>query len=202
MTAPPSLPSLPCLLDLPLPSSSSPSDDSSFYLYNQERSTTPLASGDSGSCCPTNTGILAPILPRLACSYIRMPSDPEANTHDADTHTFDSIFMSAPPSLPSLPCLLDLPSPPSSPQSSTSLLYFSHQMRPAIPPTCADSHSFSPEDISTRTLNFHGLCMLMFSILSDLDVTTPNADSQIFDSSLSPQASTSECLCDSQRMDR
>jgi hypothetical protein len=61
MTVPPSMPRL---LDLPFPPSSSP-------------------------CCPTNTGMLAPILP-LACSYIRTPSDPEAITHDTDAQTFDS----------------------------------------------------------------------------------------------------------------
>jgi hypothetical protein len=66
MTVPPSMPRL---LDLPLPPSSSPSNDSSLYLSNQECSTIPLASGDSGSCCPTNTGILAPILPR-SCMLI------------------------------------------------------------------------------------------------------------------------------------
>jgi hypothetical protein len=33
----------------------------------------------------------------------------------------------------------------------------------------------------------------MFSILSDLDITTPDSNSQILDSSLSPQVSTSEC---------
>jgi hypothetical protein len=119
MTVPPSMPRL---LDIPFPPSSSP-------------------------CCPTNTGMLAPILP-LACSYIRTPSDPEAITHDTDTQTFDSIFMTVPPCLP---CLVDLSSPPSSSQSSsTSPLCLSHQMRPAIPPTCTYSHSFSPEDIGLR----------------------------------------------------
>ena len=34
----------------------------------------------------------------------------------------------------------------------------------------------------------------MFSILLGLDVTTPDTDSQILDSSLLPQASTGECL--------
>ncbi len=52
-------PSMPRLLDLPLPPSSSPSNDSSLYLSNQECSTIPLASVDSGTCCPTNTGMLA-----------------------------------------------------------------------------------------------------------------------------------------------
>jgi hypothetical protein len=61
MTVPPSMPRL---LDLPLPPSSSPSNDSSLYLSHQEYSTIPPASADSGSCCPTNTGMLAPILPR------------------------------------------------------------------------------------------------------------------------------------------
>jgi len=61
MTVPPSMP---CLLDLPLPPSSSPSNDSSLYSNNQECSAIPLASADSGSRCPTDTGMLAPILPR------------------------------------------------------------------------------------------------------------------------------------------
>ena len=55
--------SMPRLLDLPLPPSSSPSNDSSLYLSNQECSALPLASSDSGSC-PTNPGMPAPILPR------------------------------------------------------------------------------------------------------------------------------------------
>jgi chromosome segregation ATPase len=60
MTVPPSMP---CLLDLPLPPSSSPSNDSSLYLSHHEYSTIPFASTNSGSgsCCPTNTGMLAPI---------------------------------------------------------------------------------------------------------------------------------------------
>jgi hypothetical protein len=57
-------PSMPRLLDLPLPPSSSPSDDNSLYLSHHECSTIPLASADPGSCCPTNTGMLVPILPR------------------------------------------------------------------------------------------------------------------------------------------
>jgi hypothetical protein len=56
--------SMSCLLDLPLPPSSSPSNDSSLYLSHQECSTMPLASADSGSCYPTNICMLAPILPR------------------------------------------------------------------------------------------------------------------------------------------
>ena len=56
--------SMPRLLDLPLPPSSSPFNDSSLYLSHHEFSTVPLAAVDSGSCCPTYTGILAPILPR------------------------------------------------------------------------------------------------------------------------------------------
>jgi hypothetical protein len=123
MTVPPSMPRL---LDLPFPPSSSP-------------------------CCPTNTGMLAPILPRscMLILCIQTPSDPEAITHDTDTQTFDSIFMTVPPSEP-FPCLLDLSSPPPSSQSSTSPLCLSHQMRPAVPPTCTYSHSFSPEDIGLR----------------------------------------------------
>ncbi|KAF8502908.1 hypothetical protein F5888DRAFT_1123729 [Russula emetica] len=117
----------------------------------------PLASADSGSCYPTDP-------------------DPESNTHDTHAQTFDSIVLTAPPSLPSSPRLLDV----SLPQSSSGT---SHQMRPAIPPTCTDSHSFSPEDM-------------------DLDFSTPNANSQILDSPLSSHASTSECLCDFRRMDR
>jgi hypothetical protein len=72
MTVPPSMP---CLLDLPFPPSSSP-------------------------CCPTNTTMLAPILPRsrMLILYIRTPSDPEAITHDTDAQAFDSIFMTDPPS--------------------------------------------------------------------------------------------------------
>ena len=63
MTVPPSMP---CLSDLPLPPSSSSSNDSSLYLSHQEYSTIPSASADSGSgsCCPANTGMVAPILPR------------------------------------------------------------------------------------------------------------------------------------------
>jgi hypothetical protein len=61
MTVPPSMPRL---LDLPLPPSSSPSNDSSLYLSNQECPTIPFASADSGSCRPIDIGILARILPR------------------------------------------------------------------------------------------------------------------------------------------
>ena len=146
---------------------------------------------------------LCSFYPGLVCSFIRTPLDPEfeANPDDTDAITFDSIFLTTPPSLPRLP---DLPLPPSSSQSSTSLLWFSHQTRPTTPSTCTDSHSFSPEDMGTRTLSAQHpwFYMLMFSILSDHDVTTPDANSQILDSSLSPQASPSECLCDSHRMDR
>ena len=130
-----------------------------------------------------------------AHSYVQTPSDPEANTHDSDAQTFDSIFLT---SSPSLPCLPDLSLPPSSSQSSTSPLCFSRQIRPAIS-TCTTSESFSHEDMGMRTLKPR-FCMLMFSILSDLDVTTSDDNSQILDSSLSPQASMSECPCDSQRM--
>jgi len=38
-------------------------------------------------------------------------------------------------------------------------------MRSATPPTCTDSNSVSPEDMGTGTLDLHGFCMLMFSIL-------------------------------------
>ena len=62
MTVPPSMPRL---LDLPLPPSSSPSKDSSLYLSNQESSALPLAPVYPGSRFPTDdTGILASTLPR------------------------------------------------------------------------------------------------------------------------------------------
>ena len=61
MTAPPSMPRL---LDLPLPPSSSPSDDNSLYLSHQECPAIPVASADSGPCCPTNIGLLASNLPQ------------------------------------------------------------------------------------------------------------------------------------------
>ena len=200
-------PSMPRLLDLSLPPSSSPSNDSSLYLNQPECSTIPLVSADTGLCCPTETGMFAtPFFPGVACLStvpyrIRTPSDPEANTGYTDAHTFDSIFMTTPPSLPRLP---DISALSSSSQSSTSSLCSSHQMRPTKPPTCADSHTFSPGHTGTRTLNFQlpWSCKLMISILSDLDVTTPDVNSQILDSSMPPQESASECLYGSQRMDR
>ena len=149
-------PSMPHLLESSLPPSSPPSqaNDSSLYLSYWKCSTKPLASADSGSFSPTDTGMLAPISLRshmFIC--IRTQTDPGGNTHDTDAPSFDSIFMTIPPSMP---CLLDLSLPPSSSQSSSSSLYVSHLKHSEIPPTRIDSQSFSPTDIGTQTLQFHG----------------------------------------------
>jgi hypothetical protein len=61
MTVPPSMPRL---LDLPLPPSSSPSNDSSLFLSYQGCSTIPPACADSGSCCPIDAGMLVSTLPQ------------------------------------------------------------------------------------------------------------------------------------------
>ncbi|KAF8502910.1 hypothetical protein F5888DRAFT_1668085 [Russula emetica] len=92
MTVPPSMPRL---IDVPLPPSSSPSNDSSLYINHQECPPIPLASADSGSCYPTDP-------------------DPESNTHDTHAQTSDLIVLTAPPSLPSSPRLLDVSLPQSS----------------------------------------------------------------------------------------
>jgi hypothetical protein len=66
MTVPPSMPRL---LDLSLPPSS-PSDDNSLYSNYQGCCAKPLTSTHSGSCCPTDPGMLSLIYPGLACSCI------------------------------------------------------------------------------------------------------------------------------------
>ena len=150
MTVPPSMSRL---LDLPLPPSS-PSNDSSTLFK-------PPGKFHNTNCLCRFRFALS-YKSRYACAHFtpvshahifKRLSDPEASTHDTDAHTFDSIFLTTPPSLP---CLPDFSLPPSSSQSScSSPLSFSHQMRPAIS-SCTDSNSFSSEDMGTHTLDLHG----------------------------------------------
>jgi hypothetical protein len=85
-------PSMPRLLDLPLPPSSSPSNDSSLYLSHQESSTIPLAPADSGSRCPTNPGMLEPILPQSRMLIFSNACQILKRIHTIPMHTLSTRF--------------------------------------------------------------------------------------------------------------